>query len=126
MCNEIAVVPTISPRWGWCDRRDLERALAEVCGCVGIGGGQCLCGLEQRRDRYLVTDLGACGELHRNLDRQGACFEQDNRRLAVEGAAGGHGHAGAYRLACEVVPERELLVALDEQVRLEQLADRRE
>ena len=107
-------------------RCDLERALAEVCGCVGIGRGQCLCGLEQRCDRYLVTDLGACGELHRDFDRQGAGFEQDNGRLAVEGAAGGNGHAGAYGLACEVVPERELLVALDEQVRLEQLADRRE
>src|SRR5207244_8594301 len=61
-----------------------------------------------------------------NFDRQGAGFEQDNGGLAVERAAGGYGHAGAHGLAGEVVPERQLLVALDEKVRLEQLPDRRE
>ena len=85
---------------------------------------QCLRGVEQRRDRHLVTDLGARGELHGDFDRQGAGFEQDNGGLAVERAAGGDGHAGAHGLAGDVVPEREVLVALDEQVRLEELPDR--
>ena len=61
-------------------RCDLERALAELRGGVGIGRDQRLCGLEQRRDRHLVTDLGAGGELHGDFDRQGAGFEQDDRR----------------------------------------------
>ena len=99
-------------------RCDLERALSELCGGTGIGRDQCLCGVEQRRDRHLVTDLGAGGELHGNFDRQGAGFEQDNGGLAVERAAGGYRHTDSHSLACDVVPERELLIALDEQVRL--------
>ena len=77
-------------------------------------------------DRHLVARLGARGELHGDFDRQGAGFEQNAGRLAVERAAGGYRHAGADRLTCDVVPEGELLVALDEQVRLEELTDRRQ
>jgi hypothetical protein len=57
--------------------------------------------------------------LHGDFDRQGASFKQGDGGLAVECAAGGDRDAGADGLPGEVVPERELLVALDEQVRLE-------
>ena len=71
-------------------RCDLERALSELRGGPGIGRDQRLRGVEQRRDRHLVTDLGAGGELHGDFDRQGAGFEQDDGGLAVERAAGGY------------------------------------
>ncbi len=106
-------------------RCDLERTPAELCGGGGIARDQSLCSIEQRRDRNLIANLGAGGELHGNLDRQRAGFEQDNGRLAVEGSAGGDRHAGAHGLAGDVVPEPEVLVALDEQVRLEELSDGR-
>src|SRR5207245_8560161 len=99
-------------------RCDLERALPELCGSTGIGRDQRFSGVEQRRDRDLIAELGAGGELRRNLDRQRAGFEQDNGGLAVERAAGGYRHTDSHSLACDVVPERELLIALDEQVRL--------
>ena len=75
---------------------------------------------------FLVAGLRACGELHRDFDRQRAGLEQDTGRLAVERSAGGYRHAGADRLSCDVVPEGQLLVPLDEQIRFEKLADRRE
>src|SRR5207253_3712473 len=107
-------------------RCDLERTLSELRSCTGIGRDQCCCGVEQRRNRHLVTDLGAGGELHGDFDRQGASFEQGNGGLAVECAAGGDRDADADGLAGEVVPEGQLLVALDEQVRFEQLPGGRE
>ena len=111
---------------GMVGRCDLERALSELRGGIGVGRDQRLRGVEQRRNRHLVTGLGAGGELPGDFDRQGAGFEQDAGRLAVERAAGGHRHACADGLAGDVVPEGQPLVALDEQVRLEQLPDRRE
>ena len=93
---------------------------------VGVGRDQRHRGVEQGADRHLVSGLGAGGELHRDLDRQRAGLEQDAGCLAVERAARGDRHAGADRLARDVVPEGQPFVSLDEQVRLEELTDRRE
>jgi hypothetical protein len=61
-----------------------------------------------------------------NFDRQRACFEQDACCLAVECTASGDRHAHADRLAGDVVPEGQPFVAFDEQIRLEELPDRRQ
>ena len=89
MCSAIAVVRDDLPALRMVGRRDLERALTELRGGTGVGRDQRLRGVEQRRDRHLVTDLGAGGELHGDFDRQRAGFEQDDGGLAVERAAGG-------------------------------------
>ena len=126
MCSAIAVVPTISPRRGWWAG---AISSARWPNCAAVSGSvvtSAFAASSSVVDRHLVAGLGARGELHRDLDRQGAGLEQDAGRLAVERAARGDGHAGADRLACDVVPEGELLVALDEQVRLEELTDRRQ
>ncbi len=105
-------------------RCDLERTLPELGGGVRVGRYQHLCRIEQRLDRHLVSRFGARGELDSNFDRQGAGLEQDTCRLAIERAARGDRDAGADRLACDVVPEGQPLVSLNEQVRLEELTDR--
>ena len=102
-------------------RCDLERTLPELRGGVWVGRDQHLCRVEQRLDRHLVARFGAGGELDSNFDRQGAGLEQDTCCLAVERAARGDWDAGADRLACDVVPEGQPLVSLNEQVRLEEL-----
>ena len=61
----LAVVPAL----GMVGRGDRERAPSELRGGTGIGRDQRLVCLEQRRNRHLVTDLRASGELRRNLDR---------------------------------------------------------
>ena len=107
-------------------RCQLEGALAELGGGARVGRDERLCGVEQRRNRNLVPGLGARRQLHRDLDRQGAVVEQHTGCLAVECTAGGDRHAGPDGLAGDVVPERQLLIALDQQVRFEQLTDRRQ
>jgi len=102
------------------------RAPAELRGGIRVGRDQRLRGAEQSVDCHLIARLGARGELHRDFDRQGASFQEDAGCLAVERSTGGDRHAGADRLACDVVPEGQLLVALDEQIRFEQLTDGRE
>ena len=94
-------------------RRDLDRALTELCSGTGIGRDQRLGSVEQRRDRHLIADLGARGKLHGDFDRQRAGLEQDNGGLPVERAPGGDRDARPDGLAREVVPERQLLAALD-------------
>ena len=108
------------------ERRNLERALTELRGGSRVRRDERLRGIEQRSHRHLITDFGAGRELPGNFDRQRACFEQDVRGLAVECTAGGDRHADADRLAGDVVPECQPFVALDEQIRLEELADRRQ
>ena len=95
-------------------RCDLECALAESRGGIGVGRDQRLGGLEQSVDCHLVSRLGARGQLHRDFDRQCAGFEQNAGRLAIERTAGSYRHAGPDCLTCDVVPEGELLIALDE------------
>jgi hypothetical protein len=68
--------------------------------------------------------LGTLGQLHGDLGRQGSGFEQNARRLPVQRAASRGWNTGADGLTCEVVPESELRVALDEQIRIEELVDR--
>ena len=126
MCSAIAVVPTISPRRGWWAG---AISSARWPNCAAVSGSvvtSAFAASSRVVDRHLVSGLGARGQLHRDFDRQCAGFEQDAGRLAVERTAGGYRHAGADCLACDVVPEGELLIALDEQVRLEELADRRQ
>ena len=119
-------MPTISPRLGWWAGAISSARRPNVAAVSGSVVTSAFAAVEQGVDCHLVSRLGARGQLDRDLDRQGAGLEQDAGCLAVERAAGGYRHAGADRLTCDVVPEGELLVALDEQVRLEELTDRRQ
>jgi hypothetical protein len=62
-----------SPGIVW--RRDLERAPSECRRGFGVGGDERLRSVEQRRDRDLVSELGARCELRPDLHRQRARFE---------------------------------------------------
>ncbi len=126
MCSAIAVVATISPRCGWWAGAISSARWPNCAAVPGSVVSQRFRRVEQRADGHFVPDSRARRELSGDFDRQCARLEKDACRLPVQGAAGGHRHALTHRFASDVVPERQPLVPLDEEIRLQQLADRRQ
>ena len=79
--------------------------LGKIRGSGRVRGTERLHRVEQGRDRHLVAELSAAGQLRCNLDGKRSLGEHHLRAVAVQRAAYRRGNTGPYRVANQVVPE---------------------
>ena len=98
-----------------------ERALGKILGSGRVRGTERLHRVEQGRDRHLVAELSAVGQLRRNLDGKRSSCELYLRAVAVQRAAYRRGHTRPYRVADQVMPEGQPFAGLSQNARFDKL-----
>jgi len=114
MCSAIAVVPTISPRCGWWAG---AISSARCPNCAAVPGSVVTNAFAAWSRVLIATSIarfGARGELHWRLRPAERRLRARRRPPGGRALGGPLPAAGADRLACDVVPESQLVVAFDE------------